>query len=87
MREAFEPDRSDLADRCAAGPQAGRLQVDDDVTSRFERQLLRRVVRERDRRPPPRESRVAADDVVKKAVCETRRCEGERDQRAGRLLG
>ena len=86
VRQAFEPDRSDLADRCAAGPEAGRLQIDDDVPSRFERQLLRRVVRERDRRPPPRESRVAADNVVEEAVCQTRGREGEREQRAGRLF-
>ena len=87
MRQAFEPDRSDLADRGAAGPEAGGLQVDDDVASRLQRQLLRRVVRERDRRPPPRESRVAADDVVEEAVCKARRREGEREQRAGGLLG
>ena len=57
VRQPVDAHRADLADRGAAGPQTGRLQVDDDVARRLERQRSRRVVRRA--RPPTRATRAA----------------------------
>ena len=69
-----------------AGPKAGRLEVDDDVASRFERQLLRRVVRERDR-GPRHASRESPLTTSSRRLCASPAgAKASAKRRAGRLL-
>ncbi len=78
---------SDLADLRGPGPQAGGLEVDDDVRRLLEQQVLAERPREPDRVAVPREPRVGLDDVGQQAASERDRGRAEREQPPGRLLG
>ena len=75
---------SQIADR--AGPESGRLEVDDDEARGLERQVVARRSGEPDAGAAPGEPRVARDDVVEQAPREPLRGVGEREERPGGLL-
>ena len=68
--EAVDPNGADLADRGGAGREAGRLEVDDDVRRRLERDPGARRLGEPDARSAPGEPGVADDDVVEQRAGE-----------------
>ena len=76
--EADHLDRADLADLRRAGPQAGRLEVDDDVRRVFEQQAGAERACEPDRVAVPRESRIGLDHLGEECP---RQCDGRLAQR------
>ena len=66
--EADDLDCADLADLGRAGPQSGRLEVDDDVGRVLEQEIGAERTREPDRVAVPRESRVGLDHLGKEAM-------------------
>ena len=80
-------DRADLADLRRAGPQAGRLEVDDDVRRVLEQEVDAERPRERDRVAVPREPRVGLDDLGEERARERDRRLAQREEPARRLLG
>ena len=74
--EAAHLDGADLADLRRAGPQARRLEVDDDVRRVLEQEVGAERAREPDGVAVPREARVGLDDVREERA-------GERDRAPG----
>ena len=84
--ESAHAHRADLADRRAAGRESRRLEIDDDVGRRLERQLSPLDVGKPDVRPTPAEPRIPFDDVREERPRQPRRNMAQRIERAGRVL-
>ena len=85
--EPVHADGADLADRRGARREPGRLEVDDDVRRRLERERRARRLGEPDAGAAPRKPRVAVDDVREQRPRETERDVAQRIERLRRFLG
>ena len=79
--------RADLADVRCARPQAGRLEVDDDVCRVFEQEVGAERAREPNGVAAPGEARVGLDNVSEERSRECDGCLPQCEQPARRLVG
>ena len=85
--EAAHLDGADLADLRRAGPQPGRLEVDDDVRRVLEQEVGAERSGEPDRVAVPREPRVGLDHLGEERAGERDRRLAQREEPPRRLLG
>ena len=86
---ARRPHGPDLADPVAARREPGRLEVDDDVGRRLERQVVERRAVGEARRAPPRQARRASPPTTSSSRLAREPCGAvrEREESGRRLLG
>ena len=85
--EADHLDCADLADLGRAGPQSGRLEVDDDVGRVLEQEIGAERTCEPDCVAVPRESGVGLDHLGQECASESDGRLAQREEAAGGLVG